>query len=1110
MILKKIKSLFTKKRPRVKQQLIITQDEEQITIEGFIGNQAYTAKELSIQLRGCEKSIRIKNEKDDNHFKFTFNLLENEDLLIMDEGIYNKALIVAVHESELTEKQIMNLKTKESTVIDIEEKIYYYPLRLGRFKETITNKLKSMNTEEQTARLYKTVKGNVSLAINHIVEQANKIQVDYLKSRKHEIRFGGKLFTRTDKVENVELLLIGRESNVQTRLPLSLHHMVEETEKRFGLNRYTYNATIDMNNLLKNSKVKDDVYDPYLEVQFENIEEKVLIRVGKPRFKARYRIKSCSGERDGKVFALSPYYTFRQFNLSLQVDSFEKEAYAYLRKMMRFPFFTRMSNIHKDVWLIGEKPHKGQDTGYHFFKYMRENHPEKNVYYVIEEESPELRNVEPYGNVVFFRSIEHIKLTFIATRIIGSHHADYLFPIRTTEFAKKIKAKKVFLQHGVMGTKNMVANYGKNAPGFDTDLFIVSSEFEKEMIVNDFGYSEEEVVVTGLSRFDSLLAGDLPVKRQLLIIPTWREWLMREDLFLESEYFVRYKELVNNDELHAMATRHNFEIVFCLHPNMQRYLHYFKDSPIRIINQAEVNVQDLLKESAMMITDYSSVAFDFSFLEKPIVYYQFDRRRFIGARGSHLELDADLPGDILYELEDVLAVTNEYAEREFVMSAKNKQRASKLLTYKDRRSSERIYKTVALEIKNKPIQKKVMESELYKVIFNRYRKSKYYYPSMKLLYNVARRVLPVDNKLILFESGIGRQYTDSPRVIYEEIVNRNLDYKKVWIYNKNIRFKDSKNTIRISRFSPSYFYYLAKARFWVNNQNFPTYITKRKETTYLQTWHGTPLKKMLHDIEYVFGRGEDYLERVSNAIKNWDYLISPSTYASNAFRSAFKFGGEIIETGYPRNDIFYDTNREESVERIKSHLIIPPDKKVILYAPTFRDNQTKKDNKFTFDIRMDLHQMQEALGDDYIVLLRMHVVVKNKVNIDEELKDFVLDVSNYPDMQELLLITDVLITDYSSVMFDFANTKKPMLFFTFDLETYRDNVRGFYIDFEKEAPGPFVRTTAEIINSIERIEDIQQEYGQKYDAFYNKFCRLDDGNAGKRVVDLLLAEMNKK
>lgn len=1110
--------LFKKrsKRVKLKEELNIKQEDNLIVIEGRLGKPSYTVKGMNLHINGEPVSYLIENQECKNHFKFAFDLKDIQDQLTKEEMIYQLSLIVNVHRDDLSEKQINNLREKPTTYIYDDKNIFEYPIRLGRFEKTNTGKLQSATIDGNTFKLYKSVKGNLSLAVNKDINQQRKVQIDYLKSKKHEIIFGGKLFTRTETIKDIKMVVIGRENNAEASYPVEIEQMVKETRRRFGLNRYKYKTRLNFNALFGNASFKDDVYDLYFEVKYhENLNQKVasdernLIRIGKPRFRARFNMKSSSGGGiDGNIMSVSPYYTFRGANLSLQADSFQRDVYRYLKRMMRFSFFVRLWNRRKNIWLIGERSYKAQDTGYHFFKHVRENQPKKNLYYVIDTESPEADNVIPYGNVVPFKSKEHIKMVLSATRVIGSHHPDYLYPLRTKEFKHKVKALKVFLQHGVMGTKNMVANYGKNASGFETDLFLVSSQNEKEMIVNDFEYDVDEVKITGLSRFDSLFKQDVKPKRQLLIIPTWREWLIREDLFIESDYFQHYQNLVNSQQLHALAKEYNFEIVFCLHPNMQHYSHFFQDSPVRIVNQGEVDVQTLLKESMMMITDYSSVAFDFSFLEKPVIYYQFDRKRFIGKRPSHLDLESDLPGNIVYDEVEIAGLVEKYAKNNFGMEPEYKKRADQFIMHKDQNASKRIYDVIEKGVEKKPYYKRVQGTEIYKALFNRFRNSKHYFPIMKKIYAFASKIIPVDDKLILFESGIGKQFGDSPKNIYDEIVDRNLDYKKIWVVNKKVRYKDIENTKRIKRLSPSYYYYLARARIWVNNQNFPTYIKKRSETTYLQTWHGTPLKKMLFDIENIMGRTEDYLDRVSQAVQEWDYLLSPSVYASNAFRSAFQYEGKILETGYPRNDIFYRTDKEKISKNIKVRLNIPSDKKIVLYAPTFRDNQTTSQNKFTFDIKMDLHKMQEELGEDYILLLRMHVVVHNKVKIEDELNDFIIDVSKYPDMQELLLISDLLITDYSSAMFDFANTRKPMMFFTYDFDTYKNEVRGFYMDFESEAPGPFVTSTDEIIENIQNINEIEQDYAEKYIKFYENYCGLEDGNASKRVVDYLL-ENNK-
>ena len=407
-----------------------------------------------------------------------------------------------------------------------------------------------------------------------------------------------------------------------------------------------------------------------------------------------------------------------------------------------------------------------------------------------------------------------------------------------------------------------------------------------------------------------------------------------------------------------------------------------------------------------------------------------------------------------YQVKFVLKKSlTDFAKNDFKNNPIFFEKAKKFIKHRDTNNSKRIYEV----IKDYQAQRSWLDEPriqlIRKVLYRKFRKSKRYYPLMRSFLRFGKYFIPLQQDMILFESNIGKSVGDSPKRIYDEIIRQNLKLKKVWVINKNQTFHDP-DTITVKRLSPQYFYYLIRAKYWVNNQNFPHYIKKREGQIYLQTWHGTPLKKMLHDIEQVHGRDEGYLERVSTAITQWDYLISPSEYATNAFKSAFKFEGNVLEIGYPRNDLFFHDDVEQKVRSLKNSLSLPQDKKVLLYAPTFRDNQAVGRNKFEFQLQMDIDRLKEALGDEYILLLKMHVVISKKIQIEEEHQDFVIDVSHYPDIQDLLLITDVLITDYSSVMFDFANTRKPMLFFTYDLDEYKNNIRGFYMDFEEEAQGP--------------------------------------------------------
>ncbi|MED4207624.1 CDP-glycerol glycerophosphotransferase family protein, partial [Neobacillus mesonae] len=1076
MVLQKLKTLIRRMANRnkglFKKRLVIQQENQKLRISGELTG-GFKAKEIWLQSPNEESTVKVAETVPTSDFLFDMDFSNFIEQLQDQE--YKLFMLVQAPKEALSEGQYDKVKPTANVIKKPDGgTILEYPIRLGKFEETEYKGLEKFNLGEKSGLIYNTVKNFITLALDKEINIKPTGHLNYIRSEGNKFFMSGEVSTKALAVQEAFILLSGRETGIKVNIPVDMEYLAQKTARSFGNNQYQYKTVLDFNTILDGKPLPEDVYDFYLDLNVNNAEENKLYRIGSPSIRARRYKKTAFAEDHDSAYIITPYYTFKYYNLSLQINRFEKDTLDYLKRMMKWAWLLRPLNKRKEIWIVGERPYKAQDTGYRFFKYMRAEHPDRNVFYVIEKDSPELENVKDLGNILYFGSKEHIWHTIMARRVIGSHHADYLYPLRTERFKKIVKAKKVFLQHGVMGTKNMVHNYGVIAPNFETDLFIVSSEYEKSYIVQDFGYYPADVAVTGLSRFDSLFKNDVETKRQLLIIPTWRDWIVTDEKFLESEYFDRYRELVNHPTLHECAQKYNFEIVLCLHPNMQRFTPFFQDSPVRIVSQGEVDVQYLLKESAMMITDYSSVAFDMSFLHKPIVYYQFDRERFIGKYPSHLDLDNDLPGDIVYSTDDVLQCVEKYARSNFKMEPEFEKRAAKFLKYHDLNSCKRIYERT-LRIRKKPLYSSIMKNEILQGGYRRFRRSRFYFPLMRIFYNTARTIFPVDPKLIVFESGLGKQYADSPRYIYEDIVNRGLDYKKVWIYNQQKRFKD-KNTIYVKRLSIQYYYYLARARYWVNNQNFPTYIKKRSGTAYLQTWHGTPLKKMLFDIENVQGRTDDYVERVAGAIKNWDYLISPSPYATKAFRSAFRYDGEILEIGYPRNDLFYHDDCQKIANRVRSNLKLPKNKKVILYAPTFRDNQTNGTNNFTFDINFDFEQMKEKIGSEYILLLRMHVVVKNKVVIPDEYKDFIFNVSTYPDIQELYLITDILITDYSSVMFDFANTKRPILFYTYDFEVYRDQLRGFYMDFEQEAPGPLVKTNDELISAIENIEEVQKQY----------------------------------
>lgn len=360
----------------------------------------------------------------------------------------------------------------------------------------------------------------------------------------------------------------------------------------------------------------------------------------------------------------------------------------------------------------------------------------------------------------------------------------------------------------------------------------------------------------------------------------------------------------------------------------------------------------------------------------------------------------------------------------------------------------------------------------------------------------------------MFESFLGKQYSDSPRAIYEYLKEHHPEYTMYWSVDP--RFAEgftAKGIPYVNRFSVKWLFLMATAKFWVTNSRMPLWIPKPKHTIYLQTWHGTPLKKLANDMDEVLMPGtttEKYKQNFYQESRNWDYLISPNRYSTEIFRRAFQFEKQLIETGYPRNDILYSPDREKMAAEFKRKYHLPENKKVILYAPTWRDNQYYQKGKYKLDMHLDLARLKQEFAEDAIIILRMHYLVSESFDL-QAYKGFAFDFSKHEDIRELYLISDILITDYSSVFFDYANLKRPMIFFAYDLDEYKDVIRGFYFDFEKYAPGPIVKTSEEVIEAIRNCSVADTET-QKFQDFYEKFCYLEDGHASERVVkEVILA-----
>lgn len=389
---------------------------------------------------------------------------------------------------------------------------------------------------------------------------------------------------------------------------------------------------------------------------------------------------------------------------------------------------------------------------------------------------------------------------------------------------------------------------------------------------------------------------------------------------------------------------------------------------------------------------------------------------------------------------------------------------------------------------------------------------KFMYIKRKTAMKIHIAGIKVDDKTIFFSSFQGREYSCSPKAIYEYMIYNDMykDYKYIWSFKEPEKYNfltKNKNTKVVKQRSKEFEKSLAKSKYWIVNSILDVYIKPKKNQVYVQCWHGTPLKKLgcdLRNTVNAMNSEEEIHKRYIREAKRFNCFLSPSKFATEKFTSAWnlkKLGKEdcFIEVGYPRNDFLHNFKIEDVI-KVKEKLNIPSGKKVILYAPTWRDNQHKSNVGYTYKTEVNFDLLKEKLQDDYVILFRAHYLVANSFDF-EKYKGFIYDVSKLDDINELYIISDILITDYSSVFFDYANLKRPIVFYMYDFEEYRDELRGFYIDIE-ELPGKITKTEKELIKAIDNTKEFL--YDEKYQKFNEKFNYLDDGQAAKRVVEKLI------
>ncbi|MFK0219905.1 CDP-glycerol glycerophosphotransferase family protein [Streptomyces vinaceus] len=364
--------------------------------------------------------------------------------------------------------------------------------------------------------------------------------------------------------------------------------------------------------------------------------------------------------------------------------------------------------------------------------------------------------------------------------------------------------------------------------------------------------------------------------------------------------------------------------------------------------------------------------------------------------------------------------------------------------------------------------------------------------------------LPVKKGTVVFESHMGKQYSDSPKAIYEEMVRQGVPFEAIWSYAGGKPTGFPKEATLVRRWSWPYLRALAQAEFWVDNQGFPLALAKREGTTYIQTWHGSALKRMGFHEPRTKAQGKAGQDRFQAAVNRFDHFLIRSEHDARTLAKGFRLRDEVLlRTGYPRNDALVEAHRAEaqSGERVRGPLAaelgIDPQKKVLLYAPTFRASADGAVEGFEFPF--DVEEFAERLGDRFTLLVRTHYL--NSVSLPPSVAGRVIDVSRHHDITPLLALADGLITDYSSVMFDYSVLDRPMVFFAYDYEKYATDIRGTYFDLKEKAPGPVVATADELLQALAAFDEADAKYAEARQRFLTEFGEYDRGDAARQIVE---------
>lgn len=666
---------------------------------------------------------------DDTKVKFQF-YSDNEQPFLNDE------IYILMHKRKSKEMFILDGKLKENTIsFDLSDFIgenqntqserwdfYLFKrnkyssrnviYRLGCFQDRIDDKplrfypiikyaYESKSTYNHHYSVYLTNKNELSLVKNNI---SNLIKEQY------EIKTSIQEFSMKRNHVNVVVKISSKYSNlISSGNVFLINRNKDYLDKRIFPN---YKTSVNENELFIHCKIdlsKGNFYpmywDLYIGLFVDNKE--YYIRASNVSTKVKHDVDTTISKYQlniGQNIIVYPYITLsNDLSFTVREKEYFENRYYLVKENIAF-YVARLFNKHfskKDIWIGYEKlAMSAHESGYYFFDYIYKNKKHDNFYYVINKDSPEFVNLkDKKDKVLYFMSFKYFVYMFAAKLLISSDtkRNSYNLKLKKSKLANELTTKKlVYLQHGVNGLKK-VPDFYKDRGVFD--LVIAPSEFERKMIINYWGYDESEVVTTGLARWDVLEEKTDQVDfKQIFVMPTWRTWMdgMTKEQFVQTDYFRNYNGFLSSKRLGDMLKENNIRIKFFLHPKFKAYIDLFKfdSSHIEKFEFLEVPLDEMIMKSSLMISDYSSVIWEMFYLEKPCVFYHFDREKYLKYEGAYLNFDKDLFGDIAFDKEGLIDIIEQYIERGFKEKQEFGKLRDKYFTYMDKSNSERIYEAI--------------------------------------------------------------------------------------------------------------------------------------------------------------------------------------------------------------------------------------------------------------------------------------------------------------------------------------------------------------------------------------------------------------------------------